>query len=255
MTAYIHDLWADASDINVYIEVVHRLNNFGAVVTGAAHGTSQQGFEAEWREIEIFTCDGVLLSRFELFDEADLDAALAKFEQLTAPAPRLENAASQVDARYWNCFAARDWNTIAEILAEEFCIADHRRVLNAGVLHGRDVQIRNMKAIAEIGANITSTVIATRGQRLALARVCSSNSDLRHGEFGAELFSIIGLDDDNRIAAGDVFDIDDLDAAFAELETRYLAGEAVAHAHTWSVIAGAYAVFNRHEVPPTTSDW
>ncbi|WP_445164442.1 BTAD domain-containing putative transcriptional regulator [Mycobacterium sp. Dal123C01] len=254
LTAYIRAGRDLEKQTGPYIEAVHQLSDLGAVVAYAAYATSHEGFDAEWHEVTLSTLDGDLINRCELFDETDLDAALTRFEELTAPARQLENVASQVDARYWNCFAARDWNTIAEILAEEFCIADHRRILNAGVLHGRDVQIRNMKAIAEIGANITSTVIATRGQRLALARVCSSNSDLRHGEFGAELLSIIGLDDDNRIAAGDVFDIDDLDAAFAELETRYLAGEAVAHAHTWSVIAGAHAVFNRHEVPPTASD-
>ena len=70
MTAYIHDLWDDAPDINVYIEVVHRLSDLGAVVTQAAHGTSQHGFEAEWQEIAIFTFDGDLLNRCELFDDA-----------------------------------------------------------------------------------------------------------------------------------------------------------------------------------------
>ena len=44
-----------------------------------------------------------------------------------------------------------------------------------------------------------------------------------------------------------VFDVDDIEAAFAELDARYLAGEAAAHAHTWSVIAGSYAAINRHE--------
>ena len=33
-----------------------------------------------------------------------------------------------------------------------------------------------------------------------------------------------------------MFDIDDIDAAFEELDARYAAGEAAAHAHTWSVI-------------------
>ena len=33
-----------------------------------------------------------------------------------------------------------------------------------------------------------------------------------------------------------MFDPDDLDAAIAELDARYLAGEAAPHAHTWSVI-------------------
>ena len=52
-----------------------------------------------------------------------------------------------------------------------------------------------------------------------------------------------------------MFDLDDIDAAFAELDARYLAGEAAAHAHTWSVIADAYAALNRREVPATTPDW
>ena len=52
-----------------------------------------------------------------------------------------------------------------------------------------------------------------------------------------------------------MFDLDDIDAAFEELDARYLAGEAAAHAHTWSVIAGAYAALNRHELPATTPDW
>ena len=42
------------------------------------------------------TVDGDLISRCELFDEADLDTALAKFEQLNRPAPPLENAATRV---------------------------------------------------------------------------------------------------------------------------------------------------------------
>ena len=51
-----------------------------------------------------------------------------------------------------------------------------------------------------------------------------------------------------------MFDVDDIDAAFEELDTRYLAGEAAAHAHTWSVIANAFVALNRRELPPTTPD-
>ena len=58
-----------------------------------------------------------------------------------------------------------------------------------------------------------------------------------------------------RIVGSLVFDIDDIDAAFEELDARYLAGEAAAHAQTWSVIAGVYTAFNRHEFPATTPDW
>ncbi len=121
MTAYLNDLFDDTPDISIYIEAVHRLSNLGAVITQAAHGTSQQGFGAEWRVIGIFTFDGDLLSRCELFDEADLDAALARFDQLSPPAPRLENAASQVDERFATHFAARDWDAMAETYGRRHC--------------------------------------------------------------------------------------------------------------------------------------
>ena len=59
----------------------------------------------------------------------------------------------------------------------------------------------------------------------------------------------------SRIVAVVGFDLDDFDAAIAELDARYLAGEAAAHARTWSVIVRAFAALNRREIPPTTPDW
>ena len=64
------------------------------------------------------------------------------------------------------------------------------------------------------------------------------------------MLNVIEIDTDERIAAHVVFDLDDIDAAFEELDARYLAGEAAAHAHTWSVIAEAYAAFNRQRTIP-----
>ena len=42
-----------AGQSRIYIEAVHRLSNLGAVVTHVAKGTSQEGFDAEWREIDV----------------------------------------------------------------------------------------------------------------------------------------------------------------------------------------------------------
>ena len=98
---------------------MHRLTDLGAVVTHVAHGTSQEGFDAEWREIDLLTVDGDMINRCEIFDEADLDAALARFDELSRPAPRLENAASQVTERFLAHFAARDWDAMAEMLADD----------------------------------------------------------------------------------------------------------------------------------------
>ena len=97
--------------------------------------------------------------------------------------------------------------------------------------------------------NIAPTVIATRGERLALGRARFSGRDQRPEAFHIELLGIVEINADDRIAARVLFDLDDIDAAFAELDARYLAGEAAAYAHTWSVIARAYAALNRRELP------
>ena len=256
LTAYIRSAWDVAPDMSVYIEAVHRVSDLGAVITQVSKGTSQQAFEAEWREICLLTVDGELFSGCELFDEPNLDAALERFEELHPQTRQLENAASRVLARVWASFATRDWDAVAETMAEDFSSYDHRRVVNAGVRRGRDIHVTNMRAVSDVGfENVGSTVIATRGQCLALSRTHSAVRGMPPDEVGAEAIMVVEIDADNRLAVNALFDLDDIDTAFAELDARYLAGEAAAHSHTWSVIAKAYTSINRHEMPPTTPDW
>ena len=68
-------------------ERLNRLSEFGAVITNVGYGISQEGFDGEWREVGIATFDGELISRWEMFDDADLNAALARFDELNRPAP------------------------------------------------------------------------------------------------------------------------------------------------------------------------
>nr|WP_081289880.1 BTAD domain-containing putative transcriptional regulator [Mycobacterium colombiense] len=249
----IRATWDLMPDIRIYVESVHRISNLGAVVTYTANGTAQEGFVAEWRMIHLLTVEGDRINRSELFDEADLDAALARFEELHPQAPRLENTASRINGRYFAYFGARDWRSMAEILADDSFVDDRCHVVNVGFWDGRDAVITMLRAL-EAAADITLTVIATRGERLVLARMGSVNHDLRHGEFTSEKLIVAEIDSDERIAAQIAFDPDDIDAAFEELEIRYLAGEAAAHSHTWSVIAQGYYGFNRHELPRMTPD-
>jgi hypothetical protein len=255
LQAAIRAIWDLTPDLSTHIEAVHRLGSFGAVVTFTAYGTSPEGFDAEWRMIDLLTVEGDRINRCEIFDEAALDAALARFEELGRPARRLENKASRAGDRFFAYFRTRNWAAIAEILTDDSFVDDRRRVVNAGFWDGRDVVIANMRALEEGGANITSTVVATRGELLALTHICSANRDQRQGEFGVEMLGIAEIDTDERIAAHVLFEVDDIDAAFAELDARYLAGEAGAHSHAWSVNSGLYAGFNRHELPATTPDW
>jgi hypothetical protein len=251
LPALIRDVWGLTPDLNIQIESVHRLSSLGAVMTRELHGTSQEGFAAEWRMIQLLTVEGDRIDRSEIFDETDIDAALACFDELHSQKRRLENAATQVDQRFMSYFAARDWDTMAEILSDDISAEDRRRVVNAGVRHGRDAEITSQRAIADVGVtHFTSTVIAIRGRRLALGYY-----SVFDGWGGSTVLSVTEVNAENQIVARVAFDSDDLDAAFTELDARYLAGEAAAHAHTWSVITEAYAAVNRREIPPSTPEW
>jgi hypothetical protein len=83
--SYLNATWEVAPDVTMRIETVHRLTDLGAVVTFTSCGTSQNGFSADWRGLNVLTVEGDLVSRGEIFDEADLDAALARFDEISGP--------------------------------------------------------------------------------------------------------------------------------------------------------------------------
>jgi DNA-binding SARP family transcriptional activator len=254
-TAYLRDILGREQLITNYIEAVHRLNNLGAVFTQVFNLSSQEGFDGEWRIVALMTVEGDLVSRAELFDEADLDTAIARFEQLSCTARRLGNTASQIADRFLAHFAAGNWDAMAEVLADNLSNEDRRRVVNGGVRHGRDAQIADMRATAELWTtSVTSTVMAVRGKNLVLTRNGFSSGDNGPDNFLSEIYTVGEIDADERIVSIVTFDLDDFDSAIAELDARYLAGEAAAHARTWSAISGSYAAINRHELPLTTPD-
>lgn len=255
LIAFMRASWTDTPDVHIDIEAVHRLTNVGAVVSAITRGTSVEGFNVEWRHIVVMGIDGDMLSRTEMFDEADLGVALAKFDQLSRPATRLENAASQVNDRFDASFAARDWVAMAAMVAEDMCNDDRRRVVGAGIQRGRDAEIANMRAIVGLGVeHATSIVVATRGQRLALLRTRFSGHNQNPDAFHTDIVDIVEINADNRITRRIAFDADDIDAAFKELDACYLEGEAAVHARAWSVVTGNVAAFNGHELPATTPD-
>ena len=85
MTPFVRAGWNSGHDVSARIEVVHRLDDSGAVFVNVVNGTSTEGFDAEWRMVELMTVDGDLISRAEIFDETDLDTALARFDELSRP--------------------------------------------------------------------------------------------------------------------------------------------------------------------------
>jgi class 3 adenylate cyclase len=254
MVEYLRAGWDLDQNIHFYIEVVHDLSNCGALVTHKGRWTSREGFEAEWREIMLFTTEGDSFNRCEVFDEADLDTAIARFDQLSRTAPQLENAASQAYERIKVCYADRNWRAMADMVSDNFLSDDRRKVVNSGVRRGREAITAELSGMAETGIDWTSDLIATRGAHLVANRIRAWGHSQGPDGFDISAFDVIEIDAHDRLATRVVFDIDDIDSAIAELDARYVAGEAAAHARTWSVVTGAYDGFNQRELAATTPE-
>ncbi|WP_329786632.1 hypothetical protein [[Mycobacterium] zoologicum] len=256
MAAYMNDLWDDTRDFKVCIAVVHRLSSLGVVLTAAAHGTSQQGFEAQWREIILGTVDGELLCRVEIFDETDVDAALARFDELSRSRPALENAATRNCVLIAEAFNRRDGDAIFARANDDGHYEDRRKGLQS-ILDGperRKVIDATLKTVPSTW-RLEIEPIAVRGSRLSLTRDSYRDVGDPNGTIAVELLHLMEVDSAGLMQHTVSFDPDDIDAALAELDTHYLAGEAAAHAQTWSLITGAYDGFNRRDLAATTPDW
>ena len=64
------------------------------------------------------------------------------------------------------------------------------------------------------------------------------------------MLGVVEINSDNQIAAIVMFELDDFDAAIAELDARYLAGEAAAHANVLQPVMDTVGELNRHEPGP-----
>jgi hypothetical protein len=241
-------------EYNVYVEAVHRLSELGAVVTLVSIGTSQEGFDGEWRMADIFTIKGNLINRLEIFDEADLDAALARFDDLQRPASSLENAATRTWGKLVETHDRRDMDGWLALTAADGRVEDRRKGLRHLAV-GMKRQ-KAMRAFLDVPGSWRLVVdpIAIRGTRLSLTRIHCHDTEEPDQPVTIEILGVVEVDEDGLVRDAVSFDPDDVDAAFEELDARYLAGEAAPYARTWSVMTRTCAVFNRGELPATTPD-
>ena len=115
------------------------------------------------------------------------------------------------------CYAARDFDALAEIIADDVCTDDRRRVVNGGVRIGREAVMAEILSFVELGALAMSfDVFATRGDRLILSRSRIRDWDQRNAPIDTEIIEIIETGADERFVGRVVFDTDDIEGAFTE---------------------------------------
>src|SRR5947208_11645451 len=89
--------------------------------------------------------------------------------------------------------------------------------------------------------------LATRGERLALGHVVwHGDVDGSGGAADAEYVEVFEVDADGRSVASVLFDPADLDAAYAELDARFAAGEGAAQTRLLAVLRAAAQTYQSH---------
>ena len=246
--AYVRATWDLAPDVKNRIVAVHRMSYVGAVFTQALSATSRESFEAEWRDVVLLTFRDDSMSRCEVFEESDLDTALARFDELNRQVPQLENAATRQNVRLAAAFNRRDLESILGTVAADAQYDDRRKVLrhkgplNAEFVHG-------MLTDESKSWRLEVESIAIRGDRLALSRHTYRDAADPDRPIAVEAINLTEVSEDGLARNFTVFDTDDADAAFEELDARFQAGEAANYARTWSTIMGSTMAFNRRQIP------
>jgi hypothetical protein len=246
MAAYLRAIWDVTPEEKVYIETVHRLNSVGAVVTHAAHWTSQEGFAADWRMIAVTTVDGDLFNRYEMFDETDLEAALARFDELSRPTQVLENAATRVHARMMDAFNRRDLDSFLAVVTADGRYEDRRKGLRDEGPIKPDFA-RALFVEAAPNWQEETEAVAIRGRRLVLYRLMFRD----HSEVGrpiaVEALVLTEVTDDELASYVAIFDPDDIDGAMAEITARWIASGEVDHPEVIEAHRMLLELANRHD--------
>ena len=172
------------------------------------------------------------VARNDTYDIEDRAGALARFAELAAPAAysqsRFANAATGTADSVIACMVAHDWQRFEQLFAQNFRMSDRRRVVQLEL--DRDQYVAFTREVAN-GRTLRgdSQVLATRGDRLALNRSTFVFMDTDVGPSEIAFLILTEVDARGRIVAYVRWDLDDLDAACAELDARWQAGEAAAH--------------------------
>src|SRR5678816_658927 len=119
---------------------------------------------------------------------------------------------------------AHDWPGFARLFADDFHMSDRRRVVQLEL--DRDQYIAFTREVADGRAvRGVSELLATRGERLALGRSTFEFADADVGPSEIAFLILTEVDDRGRIVGYVRWDVDDLDAAYAELGRRWTAGD------------------------------
>lgn len=148
------------------------------------------------------------------------------------PTPNLVNSAARVTGRL-GAMSGR-WSEVPEIFADDVTVHDRRRLVGGELEHGRAAVIALDRSFGSVGIDeARGLTLAVRGDRLSLHRAIVRTAD----SFEIRFLMLVELNEQGFIASIVYLDEDDLAAALAELDTRYVAGEGSVHVEVLTALA------------------
>jgi hypothetical protein len=215
------------------------------------------------------TVDGDLVNRSEIFDEAAIDTALTRFDELNQQALQLENAATRAQGRVVDAFNSHNLDSFLAIHDGQY--EDRRRVMrDEGPVDAKFARAMLFEKPETL--QMESEPIAIRGHRLSLNRVRWRDMNEADRPIAVELLNLVEVNDYELVSYVIFFDPDDIDAAIGELSARWIAsGEAEhpdviesadrvtesVHRHDWDAVAAQFvgaAYVNHRQLAQTGTD-
>jgi hypothetical protein len=178
------------------------------------------GAHLEWTYVMLTMVRGHQVARLEMFDEGAVDAAVARFDELTPVDPRtpaIENECARVVYRHGRLLQGGELEASLELLAPEMIQLDRRKGVAAPDLVGREARLENLAAVAATFGRFDLQGAAVRGEHLSLHRWTITNDS----DFAVSGFDLYELDDDGRIGSMTTWDADDLTVAIQAMEARH----------------------------------
>ena len=192
-------------------------------------GTTLDGISVERVQHLVITVSASgRMATFDIYDDADFAAALARFDELVAEAPadartaHAENMSTRMVQEWARHTGAGRFDEAARYLRPDIVRRDFSTVVSFPTLEGNESFEELVKEAAEVGyRSLTVEPLAVRGERLHLGR-----TTIRTPE-GFETVSLYvnECDDDGRVCYSAQYDEHDLAVALEELDARYHAGE------------------------------
>ena len=203
-----------------------RLSPTAGVQVVTSYGTVEGG-DFELPFVSVFTHDGKVFHSSELFDLDELDAALVRYDELAAAGVGLAEAepasldrfasGAELTRAFTRAFAARDWATLATLLAPDLVVSDHR-LLGWETLYGPAAYVEALESLIELAPDAALRIDHIKTSRGGFLYGTTWLGTREGGRFEAPSVTVCQLDSAGLICRFDQYDLAQIDEATARFD-------------------------------------